>query len=130
MAVPIDSSRPYRWPSELVALVEAVMGTDPNNESTWIEWKSTLDLNDKSGHRQVAKHVLGFANRSVTAARLHAGGHAYLIVGAEPGNLAGVEQVDPAVLHVAGRFSLNVRPSTLTFDDLEVDCKAGVDGGD
>lgn len=98
MGVPIDSSRPYRWPSELIELVEAVTRTDPKNESTWIEWKSMLDLDDKPGHYHVAKHVLGFANRTVATARLHTGGYAYMIVGAEPDNLAGIEPVDPAVL--------------------------------
>ncbi|MGH3856526.1 MAG: ATP-binding protein, partial [Pseudonocardiaceae bacterium] len=98
MHVSIDSSRPYRWPSELIELVEAVTRTDPKNESTCIEWKSTLDLGDKSGHYHVAKHVLGFANRTVSTASLHADGHAYMIVGAEPGNLAGIEPIDPAVL--------------------------------
>lgn len=96
--VPIDSSRPYRWPSELIELVEAVTRADPSNESTWIEWKSTLDLGDKSGHYHVAKHVLGFANRTVATARTHVGGHAYMIVGAEPGGVEGIEAVDPAVL--------------------------------
>src|SRR5689334_17047360 len=91
MTTPIESSRPYRWPSELIELVEAVVRTAPNNESTWIEWKSTLDLGDKAGHYHIAKHVLGFANRMVTTARAHAGGFAYMIAGAEPGNLAGIQ---------------------------------------
>lgn len=98
MTVAIDSSKAYRWPSELVELINAVTSTDPNNESTWIEWKSTLDLDDKSGHHHIAKHILGFANRTVTTARRHADGHAYLVVGAEPGTLAGVAPVDQAVL--------------------------------
>lgn len=99
MSVAIDSSRLYRWPSELVELVEAVTRTDPNNESTWIEWKSALDLNDRSGHQHIAKQVLGFANRTVATARHHTGGYAYLVVGAEPGNVAGIVPVDPADLH-------------------------------
>lgn len=94
----VDSSRVYRYPSELIELVELVEQADPNNESTWIEWKSTLDLNDKPAHYHIAKHVLGFANRSVLNATVHAAGHAYLIVGAEPGNILGVTPVDPAVL--------------------------------
>lgn len=65
MSKAIDSSQSYRFPGELVELVEAVTQTDPNNESTWIEWKSTLDLTDKSAHWHIAKHVLGFANRTV-----------------------------------------------------------------
>jgi len=99
MAVSIDSSRTYRWPSELVELVEAVVQADPNNESTWIEWKSTLVLDGKSSQcHHIAKHVLGFSNRSVATARHHAGGFAYMLVGAEPGNLVGVTSVDHAVL--------------------------------
>ena len=96
--LPVDSSRPYQYPSELTALVEAVTRADPNNESTWIEWKSWLDLADKSGHFHLAKHVLGFANRTVATARTHAGGHAYVVVGAEPGNTRGITTVDQAVL--------------------------------
>jgi hypothetical protein len=57
MSLTIDSSRPYRWPSELVELVEAVTRTDPNTESTWTEWKSILDLNDRSGLDD-APHVI------------------------------------------------------------------------
>ena len=98
MPAPLDSSRPYRWPSELIELVEAVLATDPNNESTWIEWKSTLDLNEKSAQQHIAKHVLGFANRTVQTASLHSGGYGYLIAGAEPGNLAGITAIDHAVL--------------------------------
>ena len=82
--LPIDSSRPYRYPSELTALVEAVTRAGENNESTWIEWKSQLDLADKSGVFHLSKHILGFANRTVATARAHAGGHAYVVVGASP----------------------------------------------
>lgn len=98
VSVPIDSSKPYRWPSELMRLVDFVTQANPNDESTWIEWKSTLDLNDKSGHQHIAKHVLGFANRTVATARHHTGGYAYLIVGAEPGNVGGITPVDLAKL--------------------------------
>lgn len=96
--VPIDSTRPYRYPSELIALVQAVTKTDEHNEHTWIEWKSTLDLGDKSGHYHLAKHILGFANRPVSVAQVHAGGHGYVVVGAEPGSVAGITTVDQAVL--------------------------------
>ncbi|MGB3438106.1 MAG: ATP-binding protein [Actinophytocola sp.] len=98
MIAPIDSGRVYRFPSELVELVEAVLRTGPNNESTWIEWKSTLDLAERTAVCHIAKHVLGFANRLVATAMLHAEGYAYLIVGAEPDNLVGVTPVDPANL--------------------------------
>ncbi len=99
MTVPLDSSRTYRWPSELVELVESITRTHPHNESTWIEWKSTLDLNKKEDLQHIAKHVLGFANRTVTTAAHHAGGYAYLVVGADPEvGVVGISSVDPATL--------------------------------
>ncbi|MPY81277.1 MAG: hypothetical protein GEV04_23245, partial [Actinophytocola sp.] len=98
MPIAIDSSRPYLSPSELEDLVRAVMGADPHNESTWIEWKSRLGLEEMSTHHHIAKHVLGFANRTVETARAHAGGYAYLIIGADPKGLLGISPVDPANL--------------------------------
>jgi hypothetical protein len=99
VSTPLDASRTYQWQAELIELVEAVLVTDPNNESTWIEWKSQLDLNARTGQEHVARHVLGFANRTVQRAAQHTGGYAYLIAGAEPGNLEGITPVDPATLH-------------------------------
>jgi hypothetical protein len=96
--VPLDSSKPYLSPGELQEVVEAVTRADANDESTWIEWKSTLDLGEGSAHHHIAKYVLGFADRPVQTAALHADGHAYLVVGAEPGSVAGVDPVGPAVL--------------------------------
>jgi hypothetical protein len=101
VSVPLDASRPYRWQAELIKLVEAVLTTDPNNESTWIEWKSQLDLSARTHQEHIAKHVLGFANRTVHRATQHAGGYAYVIVGAEPGHMDGITPVDPANLHPA-----------------------------
>lgn len=116
--------RPYRFPGELVELVEAVTTTGPNNESTWIEWKSRLDLADKSGEVHVAKHVLGFANRMLTTARAHTGGYAYLIIGAEPGEVHGITSIDPAVLvprinRYVGR-QVRWRPEYVTVGGKEV----------
>jgi hypothetical protein len=99
VSTPLDASRTYRWQAELIELIEAVLVTDPHNESTWIEWKSQLDLSARSGQEAIARHVLGFANRTVQKAAQHTGGYAYLIAGAEPGNLEGITPVDPATLH-------------------------------
>ncbi|WP_339121050.1 AlbA family DNA-binding domain-containing protein [Pseudonocardia sp. D17] len=98
MSLPLDSSRVYLHERDLIDLVEAIAKTDPNNESTWIEWKSHLDLSDKSGHWHMAKHMLGFANRTVSAARAHCIGNAYLVVGVEPENVGGIAPVDHAYL--------------------------------
>jgi hypothetical protein len=98
MPVALDSSRPYRWPSDLLNLVESISRTDRNNESTWVEWKSELDLDAKSGHQHIARQILGFANRTVATAAHHVGGLAYLVVGAEPGAIDGIAPIDQAVL--------------------------------
>jgi hypothetical protein len=95
VAFPIDVSKPFRYPSELRRLVDAVRNADENNETRWIEWKSTLDLTNPNWIRHLAKQILGFANREPRVATSWAGGHAYLIVGASPGELKGVNPIDP-----------------------------------
>lgn len=98
VALPIDPARPFRYPSELQDLARAVQQADANDESTWIEWKQRLDLQEKETHYHIAKHILGFANRPVASAHRYSGGHAYLFIGVEPGVLSGVESVDQANL--------------------------------
>lgn len=98
MAVDFDASRAVRRPSDLAALVDAVYRAHPGDESDCLEWKSRLPLGTSEGNFETARHVLGFANRLPEAAAEHFEGSAYLILGAEPGNLDGQEQVDPATL--------------------------------
>jgi hypothetical protein len=70
MAVEIDTGVALRRMNDLRRLVEAVVGADENDELDWLEWKSTLDLSTKHGCFQVAKAVLGMANRAVEQAKL------------------------------------------------------------
>ncbi len=98
MALEFDTTRAPRRPSELVALVEAVVAADPADESDWLEWKSTLNLGRAEGRFAVARAVLGLSNRRPDHALRVCEGHGYVIVGAEPGQVGGVEDVDPAVL--------------------------------
>ncbi len=90
MAVPIDTSEPFLRPSQLEALTRAAASADAHDEHDWIEWKSSLELSSAEGKWHVAKQVLGFSNRTVETALRHAGGHAYLLVGVEPGAITGV----------------------------------------
>ena len=101
MALNIDSSRVLRSPLELAALVQAVLAGAPNDESTWIEWKSDLDLSGKAGQVVVARQILGMANRSPEVAAQHAEGLGYIVIGAEPNNCGGVVEIDPANLDAA-----------------------------
>jgi hypothetical protein len=98
MAIAFDTSRPIRRPSERVALVDAVLGAHAADEGEWIEWKREIPLGTAKGNSTVARHVLGFSNRRPQDATRFLGGHAYLLVGVEPGNLVGSPAVDPARL--------------------------------
>ena len=99
MALAIDTSRQFRSIGELAGLVRAIAAA-PTTESEpdWLEWKRGMDLTDRSRHVQMAKFIAGFANRDPIVARQNAGGCAYLVIGAEPGNVSGVIPVDNANL--------------------------------
>jgi hypothetical protein len=47
----------------------------------------------------VAKAIVAFANRDPRTAARWLGGHAVIVIGLEPGNLAGVPEIDPADLY-------------------------------
>ncbi|MFD1938386.1 hypothetical protein ACFSKW_43620 [Nonomuraea mangrovi] len=51
-----------------------------------LEWKSTLELDKKTGWHHIARAIVGFANRMPDIAAAYAEGRAYLVVGIEPGN--------------------------------------------
>lgn len=97
--MPVDATRPYRRPAERLALVEQILALPPEAQETdWIEWKSSLDLTAKVDLAKLAKHILAFANRLPTVASRHCAGYSYIVVGAEPGRLTGIEVVDAARL--------------------------------
>ncbi|MDP9369769.1 MAG: hypothetical protein M3Q03_16115 [Chloroflexota bacterium] len=98
MALSIDISHALRTRAELQGLVEAIRYAPAGEpETDWVEWKAGLDLDNDAGHRfETAKHILGFGNRHPTAATPYCEGTAYLLLGVEPGNLAGVPAWDPA----------------------------------
>lgn len=101
MAISIDTTRPLRRPLELAALVEAVEAALPADESSWIEWKTELDLRNAAGAFKTARAILSFANRMPDAAEKTCGGLAYFLLGAEPANVPGTPEIDPADLEQA-----------------------------
>jgi hypothetical protein len=111
VALNIDTSRPLLRPSELIALVRAVEAAQPEDEHLWIEWKSSLDLNASAGQAHVAKAILGFANRHPATAAQHAGGYAYMLVGVQPGQISGVQPIDPATLTARIDVAVGHRPA-------------------
>ena len=104
----LDRSRALRTPAELRELVEAIRDSPPDSQETnWVEWKSGLDLSSKEGRFSIARAVLGFANREVTLASNVFEGVAYMVVGAEPGAVAGVTVIDSAKLEQGVRTYLD-----------------------
>jgi hypothetical protein len=93
-----DSSRAVMGLPERQRLIGAVLGASAADETQWLEWKSSLEIPKARGQFTVAKGILGFANRMPDTASRWAGGHAYFLVGVEPGNLCGTPQHDGADL--------------------------------
>lgn len=79
--------------------MEAVLDLPATAQETdWLEWKSTLDLRSKRDRANIARHIIAFANRTLTAAAPHCGGYGYIVVGAAPQELSGLTPVDSAEL--------------------------------
>jgi hypothetical protein len=97
--VHIDISRPLRTRAEQVGLLDAVRDAAAHEQETSaLEWKGSLDLSSKRDLTKIVKAVLSFANRQPDEAGRTFGGCAYLLVGVEPGTLAGVQPIDAATL--------------------------------
>jgi hypothetical protein len=92
--------RAVRGPMARLALVRAIRdGGLATTETDWIEWKSQTNLNDKLQRLDhVIRHILGFSNRDPGRAARVSEGYAYLLLGVEPGAVAGVQPIDPADL--------------------------------
>lgn len=121
----VDITAPFRGIPRLVALVRYVLATSAPNEADWIEWKVGLDLAKPAGRFAVARQIIGFANRHPSRAALHAGGCSYLVVGAEPGNLAGWAPMDHAKVEQAIRPYVGDdgplwQPYTVQVDGVDV----------
>ena len=95
----IDTTRASRTQGELLTIVDAIY-TAPSNEqeTNWLEWKSSHNLETAEGRFAVAKAIIGFANRSVTQAQLACKGLAYMVVGVQPGAAPGFPPFDHAKL--------------------------------
>jgi hypothetical protein len=98
-----DVSRQPVGPQALTELVRAVVAASPEDETDWLEWKGPVDLTSKEHLASIAGTILGFANRSPERAARNGAGYAYLILGAEPGNIYGLQRRDPAELDQAIR---------------------------
>lgn len=96
MPLNLDMTRALRTYGELLDLVKAVRDApagEPETDS--VEWKSAWDLSSAKYKFETARHILGFGNRTVVAAQGMFEGCAYLVAGVEPGNVVGIEKLDP-----------------------------------
>jgi hypothetical protein len=91
-----DFSVRARRHSERLAIVEHILGTPGLQETDYLEWKTGYDLAKRPGAASTAKQLMAMANRDEKHAVRHAEGYAYVLLGVEPGNLAGVELWDSA----------------------------------
>lgn len=99
MAIDIDTTQPLRRPLELQQLVEAVVAAGSADEALWVECKNNgFDLTKAEGRFNAARVILSFANRMPDTASTVCGGLAYLIIGAEPGQVDGTAVIDAADL--------------------------------
>jgi hypothetical protein len=104
--------------------VEAVRGAPVGEQETnYLEWKGSLDLASKAARAAIAKAVLGFSNRRPDVTGKACEGCAYLLVGVEPGVLAGVEIVDAAKLE-SGLLSYIGSEVQWRADYVDVDDRA------
>ena len=84
-------------PERVVELVEAVRVSAVHGERA-LEWKRALDLSRRPRRAQVARQLIGFANRMPEDAARWFGGQACLLIGIEPGKVSGMPNADPAVI--------------------------------
>ena len=100
MTLNIDTSTAFRSAQRLTALVQAVRQASSHDmETHWLEWKSSLDFDSPAGRFAAARAIIAFANRHPETAARECEGEAYLVVGAEPGQVVGVDVLDAAVIH-------------------------------
>jgi len=95
----LNTSRAFTGPAARQRLVLGIRdGGRDVIETDWLEWKSEADLRASKWAPLMGLYVLGFANRMPDHAARWTDGHAYLVLGVEPGRVVGVEPMDPAEL--------------------------------
>jgi hypothetical protein len=80
---------------DLIALVHSAVGA---NETYELEWKLEFPLETRMRRAALAKHIMAFANRDPDRAARTFKGHAFLLIGVEPGAWGSAPDLDPAEL--------------------------------
>ncbi|MBB4935605.1 hypothetical protein F4561_006499 [Lipingzhangella halophila] len=98
MTLDIDTRTAPRSHLDLRNLVHAIANAGKHDETDYIEWKSTLDLETKRTKATIARHVIAMANRKPDIARKSFEGFGYIVIGADPSGIHGVTSIDLADL--------------------------------
>jgi hypothetical protein len=77
-------------------LVDVVFRAIGAAETIEIEWKLDWDLSTRPRRAELARHILAMANRDPDQAARLFGGHAFVLIGVEPGRLGSAPELDPA----------------------------------
>ena len=97
MTLLLDISKPLRSLPRLEELVRAVLDAPMSTqEQHFVEWKREGNAADKKWRAELAKQVLGMANRDPDVAAAWFGGSAYVLLGVAPGVLHGTPVHDSA----------------------------------
>lgn len=97
MPLNLDLSKPLRSLPRLEELVRAVHDAPASTqEQPFVEWKGEGDASDKKWRAELAKQVLGMANRDPDTAAAWCGGCAYVLLGVAPGEMKGTRVRDSA----------------------------------
>lgn len=125
VALNIDIGRQLRTTRQLGDLLTAIDAANSGDESYFVEWKSTLDLETAAGRFHVAKCILGMGNRPVRKATQYFEGCAYMVVGMEPGNAPGIavpdyEKLQPWIETYTGSDGPDWTPHQVTFKGVTV----------
>jgi hypothetical protein len=93
----VDTSKPLRSLPRLEELARAVFDAPASTqEMSCVEWKSEGNAADKKWRAELAKQVLGMANRDPDGAAAWFAGCAYVMLGVAPGELKGTPVYDSA----------------------------------
>ena len=127
MVISIDTSRALRSPEQVAALIRAVHEAAPEDESRAIEWKSAYaDLTSAEASFAISRAILGLANRPVAVAAASFEGVGYVLVGVEPGSLAGQHQMPDSaeLLNAFHRYTghgwPHWDPRTVAFEGVNI----------
>ena len=96
MTLRIDTRYAPKELADLVRLVQAIRSATSEDETDWLEWKSTLNFTDTKHKTSIAKIIIGMANRMPEIAERNCEGFSYIVIGAEPGATRGIKRIDPA----------------------------------